>query len=241
MKSTIHLSNKHGVQMIAHRGLSGIEPENTVAAFALAAEHSYFGIETDIHPTADGRYILIHDDSTGRVAAENLPVTNTDFATLRALKLKECNGEISQRGLQLSTLEEYLDICRKSGKTAVLELKNHIEKADISQICDRIRTYGYLEKVIFISFDFAKLVAVREVLPNQPVQFLTGRVDDEQIACLKARRFDLDAEYHALNAETVEKCHTAGIRVNCWTVDDPEAAAQLIQFGVDYITTNILE
>lgn len=241
MQDTVHLSDKHGVQMIAHRGLSGLEPENTVASFSMAAGRSYFGIETDIHRTADGQFILIHDDSTGRVAAENLPVEGTDFATLRALELVERNGEISKRGLQLPTLEEYIGVCRRSGKTAVLELKNPMGKEDILRICDSIRAQGYLDGVIFISFDFANLKAVREILPEQPVQFLTDLVHDEQIARLQSHRFDLDAEYHTLNAELVEKCHAAGIRVNCWTVDDPEAAARLVAYGVDYITTNILE
>ena len=53
--------NKKQVQMIAHRGLSGLEKENTCAAFVAAGNReSYFGIETDVHRTADGQLSLIH-------------------------------------------------------------------------------------------------------------------------------------------------------------------------------------
>lgn len=140
----------------------------------MAADRSYFGIETDIHCTADGKFIIIHDDSTGRVTTENLPVEGTDFAVLRALTLKERNGEPNKRGLQLPTLEEYIGVCRQAEKIAVLELKNHMEKANIARICDEIKRLGYLDRVIFISFDFANLISVRELLPTRPVQFLTG-------------------------------------------------------------------
>ena len=54
-------------KMIAHRGLSGIEKENTNAAFIAAGNRSYFGIETDVHKTVDGKFVIIHDDTTGRV------------------------------------------------------------------------------------------------------------------------------------------------------------------------------
>ena len=58
----------HGnTKMIAHRGLSGIEQENTNAAFVAAGNRSYYGIETDVHRTADGQYVIIHDDTTARV------------------------------------------------------------------------------------------------------------------------------------------------------------------------------
>ena len=60
--------NKQITRIIAHRGLSGLERENTCAAFIAAANRSYYGIETDVHVTADGKYILIHDDDTTRVA-----------------------------------------------------------------------------------------------------------------------------------------------------------------------------
>ena len=53
--------------MVAHRGLSGVETENTVAAFVAAANRSYYGIETDVHRTIDGKYVCIHDDNTSVV------------------------------------------------------------------------------------------------------------------------------------------------------------------------------
>ena len=78
--------NKNNTALIAHRGLSGIECENTAAAFVAAGNRSYFGIETDVHKTADGKFIIIHDDNTGRVCAENLPVENSNYEDLRRLR-----------------------------------------------------------------------------------------------------------------------------------------------------------
>ena len=71
--------NKGKTQMIAHRGLSALELENTCAAFVAAGNRSYFGIETDVHVTADGRVIIIHDDSTSRVSDADLSVEDTAF------------------------------------------------------------------------------------------------------------------------------------------------------------------
>ena len=77
--------NKKNVKVIAHRGVSGLERENTCASFVAAGNRSYYGIETDIHKTMDGNYIIIHDDTTGRVAIDNLEVEKSTFETLRAL------------------------------------------------------------------------------------------------------------------------------------------------------------
>ena len=64
---TIKLNVK-AVKMVAHRGLSGLERENTCPAFVAAANRSYFGIETDVHKTADGKFVIIHDETTERVS-----------------------------------------------------------------------------------------------------------------------------------------------------------------------------
>ena len=64
--------DKKDTLIIAHRGLSGIEKENTNAAFVAAGNRSYYGIETDVHKTLDGRYVVFHDDTTGRVAIDDM-------------------------------------------------------------------------------------------------------------------------------------------------------------------------
>ena len=73
--------------MIAHRGVSGLEKENTCSAFVAAGNRSYYGIETDVHLTADGRFIICHDNDLKRVAGEDVTIENTTFDELRKIVL----------------------------------------------------------------------------------------------------------------------------------------------------------
>ena len=155
-------TNKNNTALIAHRGLSGIECENTAAAFVAAGNRSYFGIETDVHKTADGKFIIIHDDNTGRVCAENLSVENSNYDDLRRLRLNARDGKIRE-DLCLPSLEEYLRICKTYDKTGVLELKNPFEKSDIEKILDTVKTEYETDKLIFISFDYNNLVYIKEL------------------------------------------------------------------------------
>ena len=95
--------------------------------------------------------------------------------------------------------------------------------------------------MIFISFDFENLVYVKEKYPQQPVQFLTGRCDEELAKKLSSLNMDLDIYFEGFDAETAERCHRYGIKDNCWTVDKVEDAARLAELGASYITSNILE
>ena len=65
---TVRLANKGSCRMIAHRGLAALERENTAAAFLAAANRSYYGIETDVHVTRDGKFVVVHDSDLMRVA-----------------------------------------------------------------------------------------------------------------------------------------------------------------------------
>ena len=85
---TIKIQNAGNTLFIAHRGLSGIFTENTNAAFKEASNRSYFGIETDIHPTADGGYVTIHDDTTRRVGDVNIEVETSSLEELREMRKK---------------------------------------------------------------------------------------------------------------------------------------------------------
>ena len=143
--------------MIAHRGLSGIEKENTCSAFVAAGNRSYFGVETDVHVTADGQFIIIHDDTTRRVALDDLTVENSTYETLRSLRLCDKDGKRGRKDLMLPSLSEYIQICKKYEKVSVLELKNHMQPQEIDRIIDVIRVEGWLERTIFISFDDLEL------------------------------------------------------------------------------------
>lgn len=238
---TLHLHDG-GVKMIAHRGVSGLETENTNAAFVAAGNRSYFGIETDVHRTGDGKYIIIHDDRTGRVADRDLPVEDTDFSVLRALRLKDRDGDHARGDLIMPTLEEYIRICRRYEKTAVLELKNHMEKGDIANIIEAVQGENHLQKTIFISFDLPNLICLRSMAPRQKAQYLIeDRVPDDLIPTLDRYRLDLDIDYTLLTPDLVQQVHAAGHEINVWTVNSLDDARRLIAWGVDYITSNIIE
>ena len=238
--NTIKIDHK-GVLMVAHRGCSGLEKENTHAAFVAAGTRSYYGIETDVHVTLDGKFVCFHDDNTKRVALDNMVVEESTFDTLRALILTDKDDVKGRTDLRIPTLQEYIRICKKYEKVAVLELKNAFTPEDIRKIVDIIVAEEYLENVTFISFCLDNMLCLRKMLPEQPLQFLISTFTDELVDILVNNHLDLDIRYTALTAENIALLKSKGIKVNCWTVDDPAAAEQLIEWGVDFITSNILE
>lgn len=233
--------DKKSTLVIAHRGLSGIEKENTNAAFVAAGNRSYYGIETDVHKTLDGKYVVFHDDTTGRVAIDNMEVEKTTYDCLRNLLLTDIDGKKGRSDIRIPSLEEYISICKKYEKVAVLELKNAFSENEIYEICDIISDLGYLENVVFISFCLENLVFLRAKYPTQSAQYLVDDYSDSLIDVLTKNNLDLDIRYTELNAENMKKLHEAGIKVNCWTCDDPKAGEDLASWGIEYITSNILE
>ena len=240
--NTIKIEAAKKPLMIAHRGCSGLERENTNAAFVAAGNRSYWGVETDIHKTADGKYIVIHDDNTLRVTGDNMVVEESTFDSLRRLTVfNKPSNQKDRSDLCLPSLEEYISLCQKYEKEAVLELKNAFLEEDIYEICDIIEGLGYLNRVTFISFCYDNLVYLRRKYPEQSAQFLCAKFGEDLIDRLKAISVDLDINYKALTAENIALCHEHGITVNTWTVDDKEIAERLADWGVDMITSNILE
>lgn len=234
--------NKRQVKMIAHRGLSGLEKENTCSAFVAAGNReSYYGIETDVHRTADGQFVLFHDDNTARVGLDSMIIENSTFDTLRKLQLTDLDGKRGRADLCIPTLAEYIGICKKYEKHCVLEFKNEFKAADIYKIVSAIEKMGYLDQVTFISFKLKNLVALRRRYPEQSAQYLLDAWDDRSLDTLKKYNLGLDIRYTSLTKEIVEQVHAAGLEVNCWTVNTKEDGEAMAAMGVDYITTNILE
>ena len=228
------------VKMIAHRGVSGLERENTHAAFVAAGNRSYYGIETDVHVTKDGKFIIIHDDSPLRVTGAEGVVEEMTFDELRRLHLTDPDGN-PRNDLVLPSLEEYIRICKKYDKESILELKNSMEPEQIRAIVESVRAEGWLERTTFISFSLSNMICLRQLLPDQKLQYLTSKPQETILDILVEHRLDLDIYFKALTPELLDACHKNGLSVNVWTVNTVEEGLQMIKLGVDFITTNILE
>ena len=232
---------KKSTKVIAHRGLSGIEVENTCSAFVAAGNRSYYGIETDIHRTADGKFIVGHDDNLKRIAGEEIYLEKTSLKVLQSVVLYDKDGTKGREDLRPCTLENYLGIVKKYEKHAILELKSDFTDDEIQKIIDIVKSYDYLENTTFISFIYENLAKVKNILPNQSAQYLFWKVTDEEIERLVRDKIDVDVWCKELTKEQIDACHKAGLTVNCWTVDEIADGERLAEWGIDYITSNILE
>jgi glycerophosphoryl diester phosphodiesterase len=239
--NTILLENKGTVKMVAHRGISGLERENTCPAFLAAGMRSYFGIETDVHITRDGNFILCHDSNLSRVAGVDMVIEESDFDALRSVHFTDIWRDMPRNDIFLPSLEEYLHICLKYEKEAVLEVKGSFTPEECKRLVEAVRAAEMLEHTTFISFSKESCIGVKNACADAKIQFLFLKDPDEGIDFCIEHGFDADMYRILITPERIERLHAASLEVNCWTVNDPKEAEALISMGIDYITSNILE
>ncbi len=239
--NTIKFNVDNKLKMVAHRGVSGLERENTCPAFVAAGVKSYYGIETDVHITKDGKLIIHHDDSVERLTGKKLVIRETDFDTLRSLRMLDTDDKTPRADLFLPTLEEYFAICRKYEKTAVLELKEQMNEEAVIGIVKEAEKLGMLQSTVFISFSKQNLLYLRRHFPNASAQFLADSVSDDVIEFIIENDLDADILHSAITKDFIDTMHKNKRIVNAWTVNTTEAAVRLADIGIDMITTNILE
>lgn len=234
--------NKGSAQIVAHRGVSGLERENTNSAFVAAGNRSYFGIETDVRNTVDGKFVLLHDDNTERCGIDFVIPEKCTLQTIQSVQLLDKDGKRGRFDLRVPEMIDYIRICKRYDKVGVLEFKGAYTDEQMIALIEQIKAEYTLEKMIFISFSFDNLLILRKHYPETHVQFLTGEFKDETVELLKEHKMGIDIWSRALDCkEKVGKLLDNGIEVNVWTVDDPAEAEKLIGWGVQFITSNILE
>lgn len=239
--NTTKFDNK-STKVVAHRGLSGIERENTNAAFIAAGNRSYFGIETDIHVAKDGEFVVAHDSSMARVSGSSLIIEESTLPMLRSITLYEKNNETKDRyDLRVSTVTEYVRICKTYEKVCVLELKGYFGQENLKRLIEAIKAEDYLDNIIFIAFDWKNLTDLKAVYPEATMQFLCSEIAFETLPELVKNNFSLDINYKGVTQEIIDYMHQNNLVVNVWTVDGKEDAERLAAMGVDQITTNICE
>lgn len=216
---------------IAHRGLSSQALENTLPAFRLAAKHQFTAIETDIHLSRDGVFVIHHDEDLSRIYNQPLKLVDENYDSLR--QASQCFGN----RYRIAKLSDFLSICRKHNITAVVELKVLFSKKEIEKLLQK--TKKSLHFIIFISFYLENLYLLRDLGYEGPMQILSFQPIDETLYFhAQSLHADVDIHHNLATPEVIEKMHELGILVNVWTVDDKEKAMTLWRHGVDFITTN---
>ncbi len=234
-----------GVEIIAHRGASFDAPENTVASLRLGYEQGADAGEVDIHLSKDGRLVVIHDRDTARTAGKKQAVADQTSDELRALDVGQWGKwKGSAFAEKLPPLAEVLAIV-PPGKRLFIEAK--AGPGIVTELERVIRASGLESgQLPLITFDLETARILKLRFPAHEICWIADRPAvkapgiDELIAPAKSAGLDgLDLDFRfPIDAASVGKVHTAGLKLYTWTVDDAATARALATAGVNGITTN---
>ena len=228
-------------RMIAHRGGCRYEVENTIEAFIAAGNRSYFGIETDIVMTKDGKIVVFHDDDLKRLGNDERNIRDVTFDQLQEFDLKN-HLTYLERPKRIVTFREYLKICKHYRKVPVIDVKWGFTETGLDQIMEEIHLENMENDSIIICYTIKNLVYLRSKYPNYPLQFLAGMAaNEENFKFAIDNKLDLDIRIDLLTKELIDRFHANNLKVNVWCVDSEEDRLRFEEMGIDYITTNILE
>ncbi len=225
------------VELIAHRGESGLAPENTLAAFRLAWESNADGVELDIHLSGDNRVMVIHDAGTKRTSGQHYMVRETGSEILRKLDVGSYKDSL-YKGEKIPFLEEVLPVI-PSGKKLVVEIKSGTDVLPVLETL--VKRADNARQLVFIAFGWEVIVKLKQMFPENKCYWLSSNrneILDKIDAAVAANLDGLDLHYAAIDKELMEKAAHANLEVIAWTVDDPVEAKRLIDLGVKGITTN---
>lgn len=227
---------------IAHRGWSGVAPENTLASIRMALEHPNIdGIEFDVQLTKDQIPVVIHDYSLGRTTNGTGWVKDHTFAELRSL---DAGGWFNKQfvGETIPSLEEVL-IANREKKWLNIELKQMVaskEQVLEEKVIRLIEQYDMEEHVIITSFQHQSVYHVKRLAPRLqvgPLIYGMPLLLHEQAQHIGADVLSLAYPY--LTQEIVDQARDWGFHIIAWTIDDPEHMRQVAEFGSHvHICTN---
>ena len=233
--------------MVAHRGASAAEPENTLAAFEAALRAGADVVELDVRLTADRVPVVLHDPDVG---------TTTDGSGLvHELTLTEVKRLDAGRGMgrhEVPTLAEALSLVGELGGAVDLEIKNLPGEAAFDSPREAIleaalRTLDDLAfggHVLISSFNWLTIERSKELAPDIATGFLTVAPIDPHAALVYARQHGHDfilphvMAVMAAGEDLVREAHAVDVGVGTWVADDEELLRTLFGWGVDAVATN---
>lgn len=213
--------------VLAHRGASTAQPENTIAAFETAREMGADGVELDIRMSKDDIVVVHHDAELA------------DGRLIRDTNSKQLPAEVP-------TLAAVLETCE--GMFVNIEIKNDPDDADfdlehaiVPELLKLLRGRD-ISTILVSSFDMTAINAVHDVAPYIPTGFLTTARVGAEVSVGRAAAHGHKAVHPSndiVTAKWVATAHEAELTVNVWTVDDPKRIVELVAMGVDAVITNV--
>ena len=228
------------VRMTAHRGYSSVAPENTLPAFRLAGEYGFWGAECDTSPTADGEWIIMHDDTVDRTTDGTGKVGELTYEEIAALTIDNGANVDKYPSTKIPTLTEYLDVCKEYGLHPVIEVKPSAPVGSMSDLAELLSAREEKDRFVIISFSRELLAALKPLMADTPMYLLCSPATEDDIAfCLDNGLDGIDFSY-ITTKDVVKAAIKAGLKVMVWTIDDTDTVEQFYQWGVRDFTTNAL-
>lgn len=217
---------------IAHRGAKACEPENTLQAFQKALDLNSDGIELDVHLSADGHIIVMHDETIDKMTNGIGAVNTFTLAELKSFLIADKH--------QIPTLNEVFDLVRKRCFINI-ELKNaDTSKQVVSLIEEYIAEEGWdYGHFIVSSFDWNALQEVHNLNSDIPIGVLTEEDLDTALAFAESIQAKaIHPDFHLLNADNVRKMQEKGFWVLPWTVNVEEDIQKVKSYNVNGIISD---
>jgi glycerophosphoryl diester phosphodiesterase len=231
---------------IGHRGAAGDAPENTLAAFELAARQGANGIEFDVHLSADGVPVVIHDSRLERTTSGTGPVRDQTLIALRRLDAGSWfNGQFPSKararyaGLKIPLLSEVLVWARQRKCLVLVEIKQarRIYPGIEEKVLAEIYRTGMSKLVTVISFHLPTLRRLRQMDSRIPLGIDFTR---PILALRRARLLEATSvlpHWAFASRRFVRRAHRGGIRVFVWDLDQPQWMRRKLLDGVDGVIT----
>jgi glycerophosphoryl diester phosphodiesterase len=239
-------------QVFAHRGGCALGPENTIAAFDLGLAAGADGLEFDVHLSADGVAVVCHDETLDRTTGGSGLVsarTAADLARIDAgYRYRDAQGgfPFRDRGIGVPTLRDVLH--RYPGIPIIVEMKVDSEAMGLA-VAAEARAAGAVERVCAAGYGQRSIDAVRATVPEMPTSACHPEVRVavyRSLAGWPVRHVPYGmyqvpervGVIRVVSPRFLRHAHTAGVRVQVWTVDEEADMKRLLEWGVDGLISN---
>ncbi len=238
-----------GPLVAAHRGGAALAPENSLRAFRNALRLGADLLETDVHLTADGEVVVLHDPTLDRTTSGQGAVRDLALADVAKARLKAGDGTLTDE--PVPTLAALLDLLGPSRASLLLEIKTDADRRRYPGIEEKVlklvRARGLGGRVRVMAFEPETIRHVRQLDPTMRTVLLVSasRVEQARATAADVVRWvqgvhatDLGIDHRVLDPDIVAAARAARVGVAAWTVDDERDIRRAIDLGVDIVISD---